>query len=134
MNEETISVEEFSKILAQRCKDYTDEICKKVETGIAKIGKENAKEAKDTSPEDFGDYKKSWTTTIEKTSRGVIQATTHNKKYQLVHLLENGHLTRKGTGRIAGKGKEHTKAIIHVSTVQEHAEEKIDALLTEVIK
>lgn len=124
-----VSAEEFAQILAQKCKEYTDDVRKNVRDGLVKIGKENTQEVKEISPEDFGDYKKGWTTTTKTTSRGVIQVTTHNKEYRLVHLLENGHLTRKGTGRKAGKGMDKTRAFKHVESTQNHAEEKVDALL-----
>ena len=132
MDEDIVSAEEFSRILAQKCRKYTDEVCEKVEKGFKKIGKENVSELKNTSPEEFGEYKKGWTTTVEKTSRGVIQVTTHNKNYRLVHLLENGHLTRKGTGRTAGKGRDKTRAFTHVEPVDTHAKEKVNALLEEL--
>ena len=129
MNEDIISAEEFPQILAQKCKEYTDDVRKNVENGLKKIGKENIQEIKEISPEEFGDYKKGWITTVKNTSRGVIQVITHNREYRLVHLLEKGHLTRKGTGRTTGKGREKTRAFRHVEPVEQHAKEKVDALL-----
>ena len=129
---DSITPEELAEVLAEKCRKYTDEITEKVSSGIQKIGKETVSEVKSLSPVykgtykemKKGAYKRGWTYTVDE-SRGKIQVTVHNRKYQLVHLLELGHLLKNGTGRIYGEvpPKEH------VETAEKHAEEKVDALL-----
>lgn len=153
-----ITPEQLVETLVDACATYTDDVKKKVHKGIDKIAREAKPEVKEKSPKrkkkapnipydqntikhlkELGielkgedkSYNESWTTTKTE-SNGVYTVTVHNKKWQLVHLLEFGHLTRKGTGRTAGKGKESTEAIAHVEPTQKHVEEKVDKLLEEL--
>lgn len=154
MENVTVTPEEFTAVLAEFVKFGIDENKQAVHDGIKKISREAKKEVESKSQvsdkeysgniddykgsKRFADdnskhYKDSWTTTTTE-ENGVLTVTVHNKKFQLVHLLENGHLTRKGTGRTAGTGKEKTRAFKHVEPVQQHAEEKVDALLEGIAK
>lgn len=129
---DSISIDEFSAVLAEKCRKYTEEITEKVFTEVQKIGMETVSEVKSLSPVYNGNnkkltkgaYKRGWICTVDQ-SREKIQVTVHNKKYQLVHLLELGHLLKNGTGRVYGEvpPKEH------VETAETHAEEKVNALL-----
>ncbi len=151
MEDITVTPEEFGAVLAEFVKFGAEEKKKAVHDCIKKIAREAKKEVETKSPKSDKEYsgntddykgskrfaqdnskhyKDSWATTTTITEeRGVSTLIVHNKKWQLVHLLENGHLTRKGTGRTAGKGKDETRAFPHIKTVQAHAEEKVDALL-----
>ncbi|MDE6500798.1 MAG: HK97 gp10 family phage protein [Ruminococcus sp.] len=129
---DTIDIDEFSEILAETCRKYSEEVKQEVKTGIEKIGKETVSEVKSLSPVykgkdknlKKGAYKRGWTYSVDE-SRGNFRVTVHNKKYQLVHLLELGHLLKDGTGRIYGEVPPKK----HVETAENHAEEKVDALL-----
>ena len=72
-----------------------------------------------------GAYKRSWTYRVDR-ERGKINVTVHAKSphYRLTHLLENGHLNRDGTTR--------SKAIPHISIVDNLAEKKVDKLLEDL--
>lgn len=149
MSNLTITPDELSAVLTEIVKFELDENKKKVTNSIKKIAREAKQEVESKSRvsdkkysgniddykgnkrfanDNSKHYKDSWTTTTTE-ENGVLTVTVHNKKFQLVHLLENGHLTRKGTGRTAGKGREKTRAFKHVEPVQIHAEEKVNALL-----
>ena len=149
MTDKTVTVEEFAAVLAEFAKFGLDEKKKAVHDGIKKFSRETKKEVESQSrvsnkeytgniddykgskrfaKDNSKHYKDSWTTSTTE-ENGDLTVTVHNKKFQLVHLLENGHLTRKGTGRTTGTGKERTKEFKHVEPVQQHVEEKIDALL-----
>ncbi len=129
---DSITPENFSQVLTSFCKQYTDEIRQEVTDGLEKIGKEAVSEVKSLSPVYKGNnkkltkgkYKRGWTLSATQT-RGKIQLTVHNKQYQLVHLLELGHLLKDGTGRVYGE----IPPKVHVETAENHAEEKVDALL-----
>ncbi len=149
MADQTVTVEEFAAVLAEFAKFGLDEKKQAVNDGMKKIAREAKEEVESKSQvsdkeysgniddykgskrfakDNSKHYKDSWTTSTTE-ENGDLTVTVHNKKFQLVHLLENGHLTRKGTGRTAGTGKERTKAYKHVEPVQQHVEEKVDSLL-----
>lgn len=129
---DSITPEEFVDILADFCKKYTEEACEKVESGLNKIGQEALREVKSLSPVykgkskklTKGKYKRGWTYSVDK-SKGKIQVTVHNRQYQLVHLLEKGHLLKDGTGRVYSE----VPPKVHIETAEKHAEEKVNALL-----
>lgn len=137
-----ITPDGLAAALADKYKKYTDEFKEEVFDGIQEIGKETAKEVKDNSPvyagsskaykekRKPGTYKKSWTYKVEK-ERGTITVTVHNRNYRLTHLLENGHLTRLGTGRkyYNEKGRKYSRPFTHIAPAEKHTEEKVDKLL-----
>lgn len=117
-----ISLESFAVQLAETCRTYTDEVVRKVESGIEQIGREAVNEVKGLSPSEEGKYKRSWTCRIDR-SRGTYKVTVHVKgqRYRLTHLLEYGHLNRDG--------KTRARAFPHIETANEHAHQKVDELL-----
>ncbi len=141
---ESISADVLASALVVAAEKYTYDICEAVEQGIDRIAAEAVDEVKKLSPVYEGDYtpkpggaklakfksgsyKKGWTSTVSK-SRGTYRVTVHNKKYRLVHLLEQGHALRDGTGRVYGE----VKAYKHIEIAADHAEKKIDKLLEEL--
>lgn len=124
--------ENFTEILTDFCRKYTEEVREKAENGLKEIGRETLAEVKSLSPVyegksrklTKGKYKKSWILSVNQT-RGTLKITVHNKQYQLVHLLELGHLLKDGTGRIYGEVQPKK----HVEEAEKHAEEKVNALL-----
>lgn len=136
--------EDFAEFLKETARQYTDEVCEELESGLEHIAAETLEEVKALSPVYDGDYtpkpngqkleknragayKKGWTTTTEK-KNGTFKITVHNKKFSLVHLLELGHLLKDGTGRVYGE----VSPRVHVETAEKHADEKIDRLLEEL--
>ncbi len=126
-----ISPDELAAVLAEHCKKYIDEIVEKVEDGIEQIASECKDEVKALSPvaafrgkRKGRRYKNGWSVTVKRT-RGSFSCTVHNASYQLVHLLELGHMIKDGTGRVRGQAM----PITHVATAEKHAEEKIDKLI-----
>ena len=118
-------IENFTKILAETCATFTNEVIEKVENGIDKIAEETKAEVMANSPVSAKSsrkrhYKSKWKTAKTRT-KGVYRVTVHNTNYQLVHLLELGHLNRDGTTR--------SRAFPHVAPAESNAETKIDRLL-----
>lgn len=119
--------------LVSTCEEYTEEIKATVVEGIIDIGQEATAEIRAIAPvyeganknTSKGAYKRSWTYRVDR-ERGKINVTVHAKSphYRLTHLLENGHLNRDGTTR--------SKAIPHISIVNNIAEKKVDKLLEEL--
>ena len=79
---------------------------------INEAGKTARKEIEKNAPKRTGKYKRSWRIKKMKETSDSLEITVHSKdRYQIAHLLENGHAKRNG-GRVMGqphiKGAEET--------------------------
>ena len=95
--------------------EYGNEVNDKMALVTEEIGKAGVKALKSESKEKFGQVKKrkrkyanTWTATVDR-KRLYTTVTIHNTQPGLPHLLENGHVSRNGTGRTFPKvaGREH---------------------------
>ena len=69
-----------------------------------------------------GEYSKSWTVELKPKERLKVAYVVHNEEhYRLTHLLENGHVSRNGTGRTFGR----VKAYPHIQPVNEWAKAEL---------
>lgn len=103
---------------------YHEEIIQATYEVVPEVAKEAAAKLRRVSPrskgKNRGKYAKGWTYKVDR-SRISVGATVYGKSgtYQLAHLLEYGHVTRNGTGRIWNtKGK---TARPHIEDVEEWA-------------
>lgn len=115
----SITPDELVNALVDTAQQYTDEFKVSLEEELEKIGKEAVEEVKTLSPKKTSKYRRGWRYVITK-NRGAFKVTVHNKHYQLTHLLENGTSNSDGTKR--------SRAIPHISTANQHAEEKVNRL------
>lgn len=110
----------FQEVVNDLLQDYYREGVVEVMTEvIPEVAKEAAKKLQQTSPKGVtGKYAKGWTSSVEK-GRLRVGATVYGKSgtYQLAHLLEHGHATRNGTGRVY----EDTPAHPHIADVEKWA-------------
>lgn len=111
---------QMEKILEQYSKEVKDVTDKSIE----KVSKESVQKLKNTSPKRTGKYARSWTKKKVKGRNGIDEVTVHNKRYQLTHLLENGHIVRNSKGTYG-----RTNGIKHIKPVEEWAQ---DALPQEI--
>lgn len=102
-------------------KDYSEDIIETTKKVVTDVTKETAKRLRSTSPQRTGKYAKGWSSKVE-TTRLTVNATVYGKSgtYQLAHLLEHGHATRNGTGRIFMPTPAHP----HIADVEEWANQK----------
>lgn len=91
--------------IAALLEESGSEIKKAVNEAIKEVAEEASEDLKRGRPykERTGKYTKSWIAE-KRTSKvsavtGTDEYSVHNKKYQLTHLLENGHASRNG-GRV----------------------------------
>jgi hypothetical protein len=115
-----IKPEEFAATVNK----YLEEYAKDVDETMAKVVTETALEAEQQlhSAGDFNGtkYKRSWDTQINR-KRLYIEARVYNKKGQLTHLLEHGHVIARG-GRIVGEAG----AFKHIEPINDEAQKKVE--------
>lgn len=75
------------------------------------------KDLKATSPKRTGKYAKSWTQKKMKETSSEKEIVVHARRYQLTHLLENGH-AKRGGGRVAAR--------VHIKPVEEKVSEQLE--------
>lgn len=102
--------------LQEKVMGILDEYAENISEGVAEatkaISKTGVKEMQSASKTTFGGtgrYAKGWKSQVE-TGRLSSQGIIYNEDLPgLPHLLENGHVSRNGTGRTFGdvKGREH---------------------------
>ena len=100
---------------------YFGEVMLAADSGCEEVAKYAKGRLKDVSPRsealDAVHYADGWAVEKEKDRLGMVFRIWNHYKPGLVHLLEHGHLKRNG--------KDRTKAIPHVSIVQEECEKII---------
>lgn len=78
-----------------------------------------------------GDYSASWIYEDVPTGRLTTKTVIHNAEhYRLTHLLENGHVSRNGTGRTFGR----VPAYPHIAPVNDWANAELPKLVEGKIK
>lgn len=82
-------------------KECVDGNARALSDNCAAAGKRAAKLLKQKSKVRTGDYRKGWKATVTTDETGT-ECTVHNKRYQLTHLLENGHVIKNQTGKTYG--------------------------------
>ena len=113
-----MKIEDLAKTITAELKTYTKEIDDTMQDEIDRLSKELVKDLENDPiiPKKSGDYRKGFYLKKLAQGNGYKRNVIANKKYQLTHLLEYGHLKRNGTKR--------TKEFPH----WEHAQEKADTL------
>lgn len=100
-----IDIDKMVLSVQQVLDEYREDVTFAMEEAVKKTAKETVKRLEQTSPEDDGDYKKSWNYKRDKNLSGKYRYDTvvYAKKYEYAktHLLENGHAKRNG-GRVEG--------------------------------
>ena len=109
---------------AETVNKYLEEYAKDVDETMAKVVTETALDAEQQlhSAGSFNGtkYKRSWDTQINR-KRLYIEARVYNKKGQLTHLLEHGHVLARG-GRIIGD----TRPFEHIAPINDEAQKKVE--------
>ena len=116
-----IDIDKLASEIAEGLEKYSKEVVEKINVSSKRISNEAVKKLKSTSPKKTGDYAKGWRQKEEKDLVQPNNHIVHNKTdYQLIHLLENGHLKADG---------KRVDAIPHVGKVEK---EVIKEFLEEV--
>lgn len=110
-----VGLDGLADAISEILTEYETEVARGTKECVQKVAKAGVKALNDTSPRRTGDYAKGWTAKIEE-GRLKATATIYNAdRPGLPHLLENGHVTRNGTGRTFNR----TPAHVHIKPVED---------------
>lgn len=117
MDQVKIKPEQLASTVSDFLETYTEDVTIGMKEDVRKTADECRDEIKARSPVKTGQYKKGWSKKIAFENHSDLRIIVHNKKrYQLTHLLENGH-AKVGGGRVNGKP--------HIRPAEEHALQKL---------
>lgn len=121
-----IPLNELEAEIVKELKAYSDEVAEGIKKAVNDVAKETVRTLKTTSPRDTGKYARGWTFKVEFESPEDIRVRISNRtKWQLTHLLENGHAKVNG-GRVDGKP--------HIRPAEQAAADKLVGAVKVVIK
>ncbi len=120
------SVNQMAHVIMEGLQEYADLATEDMKKAVRKVGNEAKKEVQANAPEKSGAYKKSWATKVTKENANAMEITVYSKnRYQLAHLLENGHALRQG-GR--------TRAFPHIAPAEEKAAKLLEQEIERALK
>ena len=97
---QTIKIDQLADTVMKGLQEYKDLATEDLKKDVQKAAKTVQDQIKNTAPKKTGRYAKSWTSKKTKETSDSIEYTVHSKnRYQLTHLLENGH-AKRGGGRV----------------------------------
>ena len=92
---DVVEVEGLSTVFGEILDVYSEEVKEKTAEASKKAAAYTIRMLKATSPKDSGEYASGWK---QKSYRGGFRLVYNEKKPQLTHLLNNGHIIRNGVG------------------------------------
>lgn len=108
-----IKVDDLANAVMEGLLEYADLAADDMKSAVKKAGKSARDDIENNAPKNTGRYAKSWKTKITKETSDSIEVTIYSPgRYQIAHLLENGH-AKRGGGRV--------KAIPHIKPAEEKA-------------
>ena len=128
------AIDKLNETIAGMLAEYGEDVTKNVDEIAERIGKEGVKALRRKSRETFpvrkgrkttGNYAKGWKMQVEK-ERLKTTVILYNDHPALPHLLEHGHVTRNGTGRVFSKTPAHE----HIAPVEQ---ELVETFQREVV-
>ena len=102
-NSAKCTVDELADAINQQLTEYNDLAADEVKEAVKQSAKTVKTEISANAPQNTGAYAKSWATKTTRETASSMEITVHSKnRYQLAHLLENGH-AKRGGGRVAAR-------------------------------
>lgn len=123
MSRRYVSANDFSGAVSNILKDWSADVLEETNEAVKEVATEARDELKveGNFENRSGKYRKGWRVTFTELRYG-LEATVHNKVYQLTHLLESGHakwLWGRDTGGTV-------QAFPHIEKVNEEAQRKLE--------
>lgn len=118
-----VSTNGFSGAVTTLIKDWSIEVVEQTKEAVVEVATEARNDLKvdGAFQNRSGKYRRGWRVTYDESRYG-IEATVHNKVYQLTHLLESGH-AKFLWGRATG---EEVQAFPHIANVNDEAQQKLE--------
>lgn len=114
---QTIKIDQLADTVMKGLQEYKDLATEDLKKDVQKAAKTVQDQIKNTAPKKTGRYARSWTSKKTKETSDSIEYTVHSKnRYQLTHLLENGH-AKRGGGRV--------RAIPHIAPAETAGAEQL---------
>jgi hypothetical protein len=115
------SIDDMAAEIMEGLSEYAELADTAMKKAVRKTATAVKNEISANAPVKSGRYKRSWTAKKTKENSHTLEMTVHSKdRYQIAHLLENGHALRNG-GRVEG--------IPHIAPAEEHGEEMLTRLI-----
>ena len=112
-----VKIEDLDKEIMKSLNEYADYAADEMKKAVKESSKAIRKDIQANAPVRTGAYAKSWTVKTQKENSSVIEQVVHSRnRYQLAHLLENGH-AKRGGGRVEGKP--------HIKPAEEKGKEQL---------
>ena len=112
-----IRPDQLADTIKKELDDLEEDTIDRVKKAVQDAADTAVKDLKATSPKRTGKYAKSWTQRKVKETSSEKEIVVHARRYQLTHLLENGH-AKRGGGRVAPR--------VHIKPVEEKVSEKLE--------
>ena len=112
-----MKVDELANAVMKELRNYSQDVTDALKEECLDVAKTTVNTLKSTSPRRTGKYARGWKQTTTYERRDDIRVTVHNSRYQLTHLLENGHALVNG-GRVSG--------IPHIGPAEQQASELLE--------
>lgn len=98
-----VSIDGLADAVMKELNEYSDVVADDMKAAIKRAGNTVKNQIKATAPKDTGKYAKSWSVKNTKETSNTLEVTVHSRnRYQIAHLLENGH-AKRGGGRVAAR-------------------------------
>ena len=118
-------IDNLAEEIMQGLQEYADLADTSMKKAVRKTAKSVKDEISTNAPKRTGAYSKSWTAKKTKENSHSLEMTVHSKnRYQLAHLLENGH-AKRGGGRVSGKP--------HIAPAEEKGVQLFEELIEEAL-
>ena len=112
-----MKVDQMTSAIMKELNGWSQDVADATKDECEKVGKETADTLKVTSPKRTGRYARGWRSKTSFEDKSNIRVTVYNVRYQLTHLLENGHAKVNG-GRVNG--------IPHIAPAEEQAKKSLE--------
>ena len=117
MSDVRIKADQLLDVVQKELSDYADVASEDVKKAVQETADSVVQELKANSPKRTGKYARSWRQRKVTENANELGITVFAGRYQLTHLLENGH-AKRGGGRV--------RAIPHIKPAEEHGAEKVE--------